>query len=89
MTAAGPGSTARTGARSGLRPAVVFDEDHLARNFEVLHLRVIHSKLRTGFEETKDFPIRVGELVAGRYQASGQLLDWGCESCLGCVLPHC
>ena len=53
-----------------MRPAMVYDEDHIAREFEVLNLRVIHSKQRTGFEETKDFPIREGELLAGRYQVS-------------------
>lgn len=53
-----------------MRPAMVYDEDHIAREFEVLNLRVIHSKRRTGFEETKDFPIREGELLAGRYQVS-------------------
>ena len=32
-------------------------------------LKVIHRRRRTGFEETKDFPIRVSDLIAGRYQA--------------------
>ena len=49
---------------------MVYDDDHITREFEVLHLRVIHSKRRTGFEETKDFPIREGELLAGRYQVT-------------------
>lgn len=31
-------------------------------------LKVIHRRRRTGFEETKDFPIRVNDLIAGRYQ---------------------
>ncbi len=26
---------------------------------------------RTGFEETKDFPIRINDLIAGRYQVDG------------------
>ena len=30
---------------------------------------MIHRRRRTGFEETKDFPIRVDDLIAGRYQA--------------------
>jgi hypothetical protein len=29
---------------------------------------VIHRKHRTGFEESKDFPIRINDLIAGRYQ---------------------
>ena len=35
----------------------------------MLSLKVIHRRRRTGFEETKDFPIRVSDLIAGRYQA--------------------
>lgn len=46
-----------------------WDEDWVDRRYEVLNLRVIHRRHRTGFEETKDFPIRVNDLVAGRYQA--------------------
>ncbi len=37
--------------------------------YEILELKVIHRRRRTGFEETKDFPIRVDDLIAGRYQA--------------------
>ena len=36
--------------------------------YEILMLKVIHRRRRTGFEETKDFPIRVSDLIAGRYQ---------------------
>ena len=61
-------SQARSGAEGAPRPAFVYSEDHVAAQFEVLNLRVIHNKRRTGFEETKDFPIRLDELVAGRYQ---------------------
>ena len=59
------------GGEGAPRPAVVYSEDYVAAQFEVLNLRVIHNKRRTGFEETKDFPIRVDELVAGRYQVPG------------------
>ena len=45
-----------------------WDEDWVERRYEVMHLRVIHRRRRTGFEETKDFPIRINELIAGRYQ---------------------
>ena len=40
-----------------------------ACRYEILELKVIHRRRRTGFEETKDFPIRVDDLIAGRYQA--------------------
>ena len=33
-----------------------------------MELKVIHRRRRTGFEETKDFPIRIDDLIAGRYQ---------------------
>lgn len=38
------------------------------RRYEIMTLSVIHRRRRTGFEETKDFPIRVNDLIAGRYQ---------------------
>ena len=45
-----------------------YDADYVDRKYELLSLKVIHRRRRTGFEETKDFPIRVNDLVAGRYQ---------------------
>lgn len=45
-----------------------YDQDYVDRKYELLSLKVIHRRRRTGFEETKDFPIRVNDLVAGRYQ---------------------
>lgn len=36
--------------------------------YEIMFLKVIHRRRRTGFEETKDFPIRINDLIAGRYQ---------------------
>lgn len=42
-----------------------------------MELKVIHRRRRTGFEETKDFPIRVDDLIAGRYQV--RLLSKGCK----------
>ena len=47
-----------------------YDPDYVDRKYELLSLKVIHRRRRTGFEETKDFPIRVNDLVAGRYQVS-------------------
>ncbi len=31
-------------------------------------LQVIHAKHKTGFEESKDFPIKINSIIAGRYQ---------------------
>ena len=36
--------------------------------YETLHLKVVHERGRTGFEEHKDFPIRINSLIAARYQ---------------------
>ena len=35
-----------------------------------MSLKVIHERGRTGFEEHKDFPIRLHSLIAARYQVS-------------------
>ncbi|XP_051121584.1 uncharacterized protein LOC127244993 isoform X2 [Andrographis paniculata] len=35
--------------------------------YEIFHLRIIHRKNRTGFEENKEFPIVMNSIVAGRY----------------------
>ena len=50
-----------------------YDQEYIDQKYETLLLKVIHRSKRTGFEETKDFPIHVNDLVAGRYQVtSGQ-----------------
>ena len=36
--------------------------------YDAFTLRVIHRARRTGFEEHKDFPARIGSIVAGRYE---------------------
>ena len=36
--------------------------------YETLQLKVVHERGRTGFEEQKDFPIRINSLIAARYQ---------------------
>lgn len=44
------------------------DVEHFEQAYEVFDLRVVHRRNRTGFEEEKDFPIRLNSIVAGRYQ---------------------
>ncbi|XP_023551160.1 probable serine/threonine-protein kinase clkA isoform X1 [Cucurbita pepo subsp. pepo] len=41
--------------------------------FEVFDLRIIHRKNRTGFEESKDFPIVLNTVLAGRYYVTEYL----------------
>lgn len=36
--------------------------------FDCFELKVIYDRERTGFQETKDFPIVIGAIIAGRYQ---------------------
>eukprot|EP00931_Biecheleriopsis_adriatica_P114703 TRINITY_DN90617_c0_g1_i1.p1 TRINITY_DN90617_c0_g1~~TRINITY_DN90617_c0_g1_i1.p1 ORF type:complete len:833 (+),score=207.59 TRINITY_DN90617_c0_g1_i1:78-2576(+) len=36
--------------------------------YDSFSLRVVHERDRTGFEESKDFPIRINSIVAARYQ---------------------
>jgi hypothetical protein len=36
--------------------------------YETFDLRIIHRRRRTGFEDSKEFPIRKNDLIAGRYQ---------------------
>ena len=36
--------------------------------YDCFNLRVIYDRERTGFEETKEFPIVINSIIAGRYQ---------------------
>jgi hypothetical protein len=36
--------------------------------FDCFDLKVIYDRERTGFEETKEFPIVINSIIAGRYQ---------------------
>ena len=45
-----------------------WDEDYLHRKYDVLNLKVVHPRYKTGFEETKDIVFRRDDLIAGRYQ---------------------
>lgn len=45
-----------------------FHQEH-----EVFELRIIHRKNRTGFEESKDFPIVLNSVIAGRYYVTEYL----------------
>lgn len=50
-----------------------YDSDAVERQYEVMTLRIVHRRRCTGFEESKDFPVRSNDLIAGRYQVRG----WG------------
>ncbi|XP_059302118.1 uncharacterized protein LOC132054059 isoform X1 [Lycium ferocissimum] len=42
-------------------------------DFEIFNLRIIHRKNRTGFEESKDLPIVLNSIIAGRYYVTEYL----------------
>lgn len=43
-----------------------YDQHYIDQKYEVFDLRIVHRRQRTGFEESKDFPIRMNDLIAGR-----------------------
>eukprot|EP00879_Flechtneria_rotunda_P007739 GHRR01008112.1.p1 GENE.GHRR01008112.1~~GHRR01008112.1.p1 ORF type:complete len:967 (+),score=418.47 GHRR01008112.1:837-3737(+) len=45
-----------------------YDSAYVEARYETFDLRIIHRRRRTGFEDSKDFPIRKNDLIAGRYQ---------------------
>ena len=45
-----------------------WDEAYMESRYEVLNLKIVHRRRRTGFEETKDISIHVNDLIASRYQ---------------------
>lgn len=49
------------------RVEYAWDPEFVDKKYEVLSLRVYHRKHRTGFEEHKDLPVHVDDLIAGRY----------------------
>ena len=36
--------------------------------YDCFDLKIVYERNKTGFEETKDFPIEMGGVIAGRYQ---------------------
>eukprot|EP00298_Acanthocystis_sp_HF-20_P012944 c20133_g1_i3.p1 GENE.c20133_g1_i3~~c20133_g1_i3.p1 ORF type:complete len:528 (+),score=160.01 c20133_g1_i3:112-1695(+) len=57
-----------------------FREQH-----EVFYLKVYHRKLHTGFEDTKDFPIKQNDIVAGRYQIVGYIGSAAFSKAVQCI----
>jgi len=38
--------------------------------YDCFDLKIVYERNRTGFEETKDYPIDINGVIAGRYQVS-------------------
>lgn len=47
-----------------------YDQEYIDSKYEFLDLKIIHRRRCTGFEETKDFRVRINDLIAGRYQVN-------------------
>ncbi len=62
-----------------------YDSDEVDRQYEVMTLRIIHRRRCTGFEESKDFPVRHNDVIAGRYRVRlSPLLIYSPDSRLSC-----
>lgn len=53
--------------------------------YDCFSLKIIYDRERTGFEETKDFPIVIGSIVAGRYQVQEYLGSAAFSKAIQCV----
>ena len=49
------------------------DERREDETYLTFSLPIVHRLHRTGFEEEKDFPVRIGDIVAGRYELTEYL----------------
>jgi hypothetical protein len=53
--------------------------------FETLYLPIVHEKNKTGFEESKDFPIMIDSIIAGRYQVQEYLGSAAFSRAVQCI----
>ena len=53
--------------------------------YDCFNLRVIYDRERTGFEETKEFPIVIGSVIAGRYQTMEYLGSAAFSKAIQCL----
>ena len=53
--------------------------------YDCFNLKIIYDRERTGFEETKDFPIVIGSIIAGRYQVQEYLGSAAFSKAIQCV----
>jgi len=53
--------------------------------YDVFNLKIIFDRERTGFEETKDFPIVINSIVAGRYQVMEYLGSAAFSKAIQCM----
>lgn len=56
--------------------------------YDCFNLKVIFDRERTGFEETKDFPIVIGSVIAGRYVVQAYLGSAAFSKAIQCYDMH-
>jgi len=56
--------------------------------YDCYNLRVVFDREKTGFEETKDFPIVINSIVAGRYQVVEYLGSAAFSKAIQCYDIH-
>lgn len=56
--------------------------------YDCYNLRVVFDREKTGFEETKDFPIIINSIVAGRYQVVEYLGSAAFSKAIQCYDIH-
>ena len=61
-------STPFAGGQYGDLALYEYDEDAFEEKYDVFDLRVIHRRGGTGFEPTRELPLRINDLIGGRYQ---------------------
>eukprot|EP01125_Pyxidicula_operculata_P002824 TRINITY_DN1264_c2_g3_i3.p1 TRINITY_DN1264_c2_g3~~TRINITY_DN1264_c2_g3_i3.p1 ORF type:complete len:548 (-),score=134.10 TRINITY_DN1264_c2_g3_i3:1442-3040(-) len=55
------------------------------KELQFFNLRVIHQPMKTGFEDTRDFPIVMRDIVAGRYEVVDNLGSAAFSRCVQCL----
>lgn len=56
--------------------------------YDCYHLRVVFDREKTGFEETKEFPIVINSIIAGRYQVVEYLGSAAFSKAIQCYDIH-
>ena len=56
--------------------------------YDCYQLRVVFDREKTGFEETKDFPIVINSIIAGRYQVVEYLGSAAFSKAIQCYDIH-
>jgi serine/threonine protein kinase len=45
-----------------------WDSENFHRKYEILNLKVVHPRNSTGFEDSREIPLTIGDVIAGKYK---------------------